>query len=81
MNLQISKWGNSLALRIPHEILKEVNLSEGDYLSASLTPDGAITLRAKRVDRKSLLKELHDLRESMPVSKSIIKLLRDSAKY
>jgi antitoxin MazE len=81
MNIQISRWGNSLALRIPHEILKEAHLGEGDCVSASLASDGSITLRAKRVDRKSLLKELHDLRESMPLSKSIIKQLRDSTRY
>jgi antitoxin MazE len=81
MNIQISKWGNSLALRIPQHLLKEVNLTEGDFLSASLTPDGTIVLRSKHVDRKSLIRELHELRESMPIGKSVIKQLRDSARY
>jgi hypothetical protein len=56
-------------------------LSEGDFLSASLTPDGTIVLRSKHVDRKSLIRELHDLRESMPIGKSVIKQLRDSSRY
>jgi hypothetical protein len=56
-------------------------LTEGDFLSASLTPDGTIVLRSKHVDRKSLIRELHELRESMPISKSVIKKLRDSARY
>ena len=81
MNIQISKWGNSLALRIPLHLLKEANLTEGDFLSASLTPDGTIVLRSKQVDRKSLIRELHESRESMPIGKSAIKQLRDSARY
>jgi antitoxin MazE len=81
MNIQISKWGNSLALRIPHHLLKEANLTEGDFVSASLTPDGAIVLRSKEVDRKLLIRELQELRESMPIGKSVIKQLRESARY
>ncbi len=81
MNIQISKWGNSLALRIPQHLLKEANLTEGDFLGATHTPDGSIVLRSKHVDRKSLIRELHELRESMPIGKSVIKQLRDSARY
>jgi len=81
MNIQIAKWGNSLALRIPQHLLKEANLTEGDFLSASLAPDGTIVLRTKQIDRKSIIRELHEFRESMPMSKSVIKQLRESARY
>jgi antitoxin MazE len=30
MNVQISKWGNSLALRIPAAFAKEIKLKDGD---------------------------------------------------
>jgi len=81
MDIQISKWGNSLALRIPQHLLKEANLTEGDFLNASLAPDGTIVLRTKQVDRKSLIRELHEFRESMPIGKSVMKQLRESARY
>ncbi len=81
MNIQLAKWGNSLALRIPQHLLKEANLAEGDFLNASLAPDGTIVLRTKQVDRKSIIRELHEFRESMPMSKSVIKQLRESARY
>lgn len=81
MDIQIAKWGNSLALRIPHHLLKEANLTEGDFLSASLAPDGTIMLRTKQIDRKLLIRELHEFRESISMSKSVIKQLRESARY
>ena len=37
MNLQITKWGNSLALRIPAELARHLALREGDSLEARLT--------------------------------------------
>lgn len=30
--MQISKWGNSLAVRLPKSLIKELNLKEGDKL-------------------------------------------------
>ena len=81
MNIQISKWGNSLALRIPSELLKEAHLKEGDSVSVTMTPDGAIALRSNKTDRKSLIRELQNLRDSMPLSKSVINSMRNSSRY
>jgi antitoxin MazE len=81
MNIQISKWGNSLALRIPSELLKESQLKEGDSVSATMTPDGAIALRSNKTDRKSLIRELQNLRDSMPLTKSVINSMRTSSRY
>ena len=53
---QISKWGNSLAVRIPQALAKEAHLAEGDRLSLSLAGDGSIVLRSTR--RKYQLRDL-----------------------
>jgi antitoxin MazE len=53
---QVSKWGNSLAVRIPHALAKEARLAEGDRLSFSLAEDGSIVLRSTR--RKYQLRDL-----------------------
>jgi antitoxin MazE len=45
---QVSKWGNSLAVRIPQTIVREARLVEGDRLSLDLTEDGSIVLRSRR---------------------------------
>ena len=52
----ISKWGNSLAVRIPLAIAKEASLGEGDRVTLALDGSGGITLRPKR--RKYELSEL-----------------------
>jgi antitoxin MazE len=44
----VSKWGNSLAIRIPKEIAKQARLNEGDCLVLALQQDGAIVLRSTR---------------------------------
>jgi antitoxin MazE len=52
----VSKWGNSLAVRIPRAIAKEANITEGDSLAMKLDQDGAIVLRSSR--KKYELSEL-----------------------
>ena len=44
---QLSKWGNSLAVRIPRAIVKKARLAEGDRLSFDLAGDGSIVLRPR----------------------------------
>jgi antitoxin MazE len=44
----VSKWGKSLAIRIPQEITREARLNEGDSLALALLQDGAIVLRSTR---------------------------------
>jgi antitoxin MazE len=53
---RISKWGNSLAVRIPLPLAKEARLAEGDQLTLNLAADGSIVLRPAR--RKYELREL-----------------------
>ena len=52
----VSKWGNSLAVRIPQGIAKQASLNEGDSLELAIDTSGAIVLRPTR--RKYELSEL-----------------------
>jgi antitoxin MazE len=52
----LSKWGNSLAVRIPQAIAKQAGLNEGDSVALALDADGGIVLRSTR--RKYGLSEL-----------------------
>ena len=52
----VSKWGNSLAVRIPQAIAKQAHLCEGDALALSIDHAGSIILRSTR--RKYDLSEL-----------------------
>jgi antitoxin MazE len=53
---QVSKWGNSLAVRIPQNVAKEARLAEGDRVTLDLTTDGSIVVRSTR--RKYDLRQL-----------------------
>src|SRR5215472_9543578 len=52
----ISKWGNSLAVRIPLAIAKQAGLGEGDRVTLALDRNGGVLLRPSR--RKYELSEL-----------------------
>jgi antitoxin MazE len=52
----ISKWGNSLAVRIPLAIARQASLAEGDSVKLVLDPDGSIVVRPTR--RKYELSDL-----------------------
>jgi len=44
MALTVSKWGNSLALRLPAESAKRIGVGEGDTLIAEVSADGRLIL-------------------------------------
>ena len=52
----VSKWGNSLAVRIPQAIARQARINEGDSLALALQRDGSIVLRSAR--RRYELSEL-----------------------
>jgi antitoxin MazE len=81
MNLQIAKWGNSLALRIPADYVRSMGIKEGDQVEASLTIDGGISIRTANWDRKAFGDELKKSRDEMPMGESVIEELRRGARY
>jgi antitoxin MazE len=44
----VSKWGHSLAIRIPQSVAKQARIHEGDSLAMSVRNDGSIVLRSVR---------------------------------
>lgn len=46
--MTVSKWGNSLAVRIPLRVAKEVGISEGDSLELNVQGDGSLLLRTSK---------------------------------
>ena len=81
MDLQIAKWGNSLALRIPAEIVRRFGLSEGDTVDAQIAVDGALTIRPGHWNRAAFAAELEQARAALPMGASVIEELRRGARY
>ena len=81
MDLQVAKWGNSLALRLPVELVHRFGLRAGDTLNAQITPDGALNVRSAQWDRSAFAAELAQAREALPLGASVIEALRRGARY
>lgn len=81
MDLQISKWGNSLALRIPSEIVRRLGLRAGATVEAQLTVDGSLSIRPALWNRKAFALELTEARSGMPMSGPVMEEVRDGARY
>ena len=45
--MQVAKWGNSLAIRLPMALVKRMNLAEGDEVELSVSGPGQLRLAAK----------------------------------
>ncbi len=81
MDLQVAKWGNSLALRIPSEVVRRLGLREGATVEAQLTVDGSLSIRPAQWDRKAFALELTQARSEMPMSESVMEELRSGTRY
>jgi antitoxin MazE len=48
LELIVSRWGNSLAVRLPADSLRTLGVAEGDRLIAELSSDGRLVLVPER---------------------------------
>lgn len=82
MNLQIAKWGNSLAVRIPVDYVRQIGIKEGDQLLAQVGVDGALNLRLPaQWSRKVFAQELARDAKTLPMGTSVMEQLRQEARY
>ena len=82
MRLQIAKWGNSLAVRLPIECTRAAGLQEGDSVEASITQAGEITLAPDKVFKKAaFLTRLAKLHAAMPMTEPVVERMRQEARY
>jgi len=82
LRLQVGKWGNSLAVRLPSTLTQQVSLKEGDYLDADVTADGEVLLApAHNFDTEAFLAGLEKLHKSLPRTEPVIEVLREEARY
>ena len=72
MELVVSKWGNSLAVRLPAESAKRIGVGEGDTLIAEVSADGRLVLAPEgravgKAETRRLRQFLGRQRETAPV--------------
>jgi len=82
MRLQIGKWGNSLAVRLPAECVRAAGLREGDFVEAEVTPAGTIALvPSQPFDKAGFLQRIRGLRVAMPTTPPVVEAMRGDTRY
>ena len=82
MELTVSKWGNSLAVRLPPESAKQMGVTEGDTLIEEVSADGRLVLSPEgraigTAETRRLRKFLDRQKETVPV----VEDMRRGARY
>lgn len=81
MDLQIAKWGNSLALRLPSSVVRRLGLRDGLTVRAEVTADGALAIRTAPWSRSAFAAELDAARAALPMGTSVVGELRRTSRY
>lgn len=63
--MQVSKWGNSLAVRLPTAIVEALDLKEGDQIEIRITGDRSFSI-SRDQNRERALARLRKLRRPLP---------------
>jgi antitoxin MazE len=63
--MQVSKWGNSLAVRLPAEVVEALELKEGDQIEIYIAGRREFEVGADR-SRERALARLRKLRRPLP---------------
>ncbi len=64
-NVQVSKWGNSLAVRLPATLVEALELKEGDEIEIRIAQKRVFEVRRDRSHERALAR-LRKLRRPLP---------------
>jgi antitoxin MazE len=82
--LPVSRWGNSLAVRIPAKVARELGVSEGDTLSAQVLGPASLRLTGKPRAKRTMaefLASIDAVHQRIPETPSSLEALRRGARY
>ena len=65
--MQVSKWGNSLAVRLPAAVVEALNLKEGDEIEISVAGTREFKVARDR-SRQRALAQLRQMKWSFPAN-------------
>jgi antitoxin MazE len=64
MPMQVAKWGNSLAVRLPSKLVSELGLAEGDEIEIVRASPERLEIEKKK-ERQAAIEELRKLRHKL----------------
>ena len=63
--MQVARWGNSLAIRLPAAVVEALELKEGDQIEIRVAGDRSFEVRRDR-SRQRAMERLRRLRRTLP---------------
>jgi antitoxin MazE len=85
LDLNVGRWGNSLAVRLPADLAKQLGIAEGSTLHVERQKDNSLRLSAtaakKPLDKAVWLVRAKKHLTTMPRTESVIREMRDGARY
>ena len=82
MELMVSKWGNSLAVRLPAESARKIGVDEGDTLIAEVSSDGRLVLAPEgRAIGKAESRRLRQFLDRQKETAPVVGEMRRGARY
>ncbi len=73
--MQVSKWGNSLAIRLPASVVEALKIHEGDDIEVVIADERVFKVR-KKPSKEAILTRLRQFRGKLPTD---FKFDRDDA--
>jgi len=82
VSLLVSKWGNSLAVRLPAKSARQLGVGEGDTLVGEIAADGRLVLSAEaRAVGKDEIRRLREFLARQEVTAPVVADMRRSARF
>ena len=63
--MQVSRWGNSLAIRLPAAVVEALQLTEGDDVEITIADERVLGV-SRSPDRAELIRRLDEFRGRLP---------------
>ena len=78
MELQVNRWGNSLAVRLPAGLARDIGVNEGSSLSPKELGQRLLALQDVQqqdalLTRKQLIERIRELHKQMPITQPVSK--------
>jgi antitoxin MazE len=64
-SMQVSKWGNSLAIRLPATVVETLNLKQGDEINIRVESPGNFVVE-REPTREELIGRIRELSQPLP---------------
>ena len=82
VELMVSKWGNSLAVRLPAESARQLGVGEGDTLIGEIAAGGRLVLSAEaRAIGKARVRRMREFLARQKVTAPVVGEMRRGARY